>query len=498
MFNLNSPKIKLTDSVSPSAPRTFEEWCAIHGEPEYLYETKKTSEMQIDVIDAEEPLPNIDLDGIIYEDKQGRMRLKYNQFVDAFVALNKCVYCYGVFYTPNGSIAKQAVRRDIANSLADAGWQDKTDIPTTSIYNTLKDRYSIEELPVNDKVIPLANGDLHLNADRWEFRLGEFKQAPYRLSVSYTPVEKPMPLFNKWLNDVFVPEDIPVVQEIMGYCLVPVTAAQEAFFLVGDAGVGKSGLGTILRGLLGNAYVSMETQSLVTEKFQVATVENKLLAYDDDLGSAALTETGLLKKLITADTPIKGERKYADPHEFMSYCRILASANFMLSSLYDDSDGFYRRLHPILVKPRDPHRKTINRFYEMILEQEKPQILRWALAGLKRVIENGWKISWSDRSREYLSSVKSNTIHYHEFLEDTCDFGSGDVSTAELKSLYRKWCKENGIKETSDRRLEKWLAENTEKLGIKQDKHVRRNNKHVRGYINLCMKSEWNITSIRI
>lgn len=230
-----------------------------------------------------------------------------------------------------------------------------------------------------------------------------------------------------------------------------------------------------------------------------------MLAYDDDLCSAALTETGLLKKLITADTPIKGERKYADPHDFMSYCRILASANFMLSSLYDDSDGFYRRLHPILVKPRDPNRKTINRFYEMILEQEKPQILRWALVGLKRVIENGWKINWSDRSREYLSSVKSSTVHYNEFLDDTCSFGNGDISTAEIKTLYHRWCKENGIKETSDRRLEKWMAENAEKLGIKQNKYVRRNNKyvrrnnkHVRGYVNLHIKSEWNITSIRI
>jgi putative DNA primase/helicase len=84
--------------------------------------------------------------------------------------------------------------------------------------------YTVDELPVNEKVIPLANGDLHIGKGEWVFRLGEKKHSPYRLSVNYVPAEKPTPLFNKWLNDVFAPEDIPTVQEIMGYCLVPTTA----------------------------------------------------------------------------------------------------------------------------------------------------------------------------------------------------------------------------------------------------------------------------------
>ena len=90
---------------------------------------------------------------------------------------------------------------------------------------------------------------------------------------------------------------------------------------------------------MGNAFESINTQELVSKRFQIATVENKLVAYDDDLGSAALEETGVLKKLITADTPIPAERKYGDPFSFLPYCRVVASANFMLSSLYDDSDG---------------------------------------------------------------------------------------------------------------------------------------------------------------
>ena len=491
-------KIELTDTTDYTPPATFEEWVAIHGEPEYLGEYTPTYTKGIIIEDCTENDDPIDTTGILFEDKNGTLQLNYKRFVDVFAKINNCVYCNGVFYNPDGAISNQVIRRDIANSLGDAGWMGKIDTPTNSIFTTLKDMYTVDELPVNDRVIPLANGDLHIGRGEWVFRLGEKKHSPYRLNVNYVPIEKPTPLFNKWLNDVFAPEDIPTVQEIMGYMLVPTTAAGEAFFIVGDGEAGKSGLGTILMGILGGASVSVETQQLVTKQFQVADIEHKLMAYDDDLGSAALTETGLLKKLITADTPIRAERKYCDPHQFDSYCRILASANFMLTSLYDDSNGFFRRLHPILVKPKQPERKVINKFYELILEQEKEQIFKWALVGLRRVMDNGWKISWSDRSRNYMKATKSNAVNFEDFFNETCDVEStADTTISEIAKLYTKWCAENGVKEASQRRLANWFADNAERVGIHRSENVTRNGKRLRGYFGLKIKPEWkNLTII--
>ena len=492
-------KIQLNATTTPYVPKTFEEWCEIHGEPEYLGEHTSPCTTKILIEDCEPIQEQEDNSMIITEDKYGRPQINYKLFVDAFAKHNNLVYCNGVFYNQDGAVTNQTIRKDIANSLGDAGWTGKIDAPTNSIFTSLKDMYSIDELPVNIDVIPLANGDLHIGKKQWVFRHGEKKHCPYRLSVDYTPATKPTPLFDKWLNDVFAPEDIPTVQEIMGYCLVPTTAAGEAFFIVGDGEAGKSGLGTILMGLLGKASVSVETQQLVTKQFQIATVEHKLLAYDDDLGSAALSETGLLKKLITADTPISAERKYTDPHQFNSYCRILASANFMLSSLYDDSNGFFRRLHPILVKPKPQERKVINRFYELILAQEKEQIFKWALEGLRRVIENGWKISWSERSRNYMNSNKSNSVHFDDFFNETCTVAENEtVTTAELTTLYRKWCKENGLKEASDRRLSNWFVDNSERIGIQRQDNIVRNGKRLRGYNNLKILPEWKNTGINL
>lgn len=492
----NVSKIPLNNAIEEHIPSTFEEWCEIHGEPEYLYEKKTgNNDLNILVSDYTQPPIEIDVTGIIYEDKHGGKQIDYPKFLEVFTQINPIVYNNGVFYSTNGAVSKDVLKKDIHFSLIDNGWKNRLDAPVNSLFDSMRHHCAVESLLVDETVIPLANGDLHIGANTWDFRLNEFKHCAYRLSVNYTPVSKPTPLFDKWLKDVFTAEDIPVVQEIMGYCLVPVTSAQEAFILVGDAGVGKSGFGTILKSLLGNAFISMETQQLVTERFQIAAVENKLVAYDDDLGSAALTETGLLKKLITADVPIKAERKYADPHEFDSYCRIVASANFMLSSLYDDSDGFYRRLHPILVKNKDPRRKTINKFYEMIISQEREQILRWALVGLKRVIQNGWKISWSQRSIDYMGETKSQGNHFEDFFNEVCMISPEEnVSCAELKKVYLYWCKENGIKDSSDRRLFRWFSDNAEKKGIVSDHNLPRGGKRVRGYKGVSIKEAWKTT----
>ena len=171
----------------------------------------------------------------------------------------------------------------------------------------------------------------------------------------------------------------------------------------------------------------------------------------------------------------------------------------MLSSLYDDSNGFFRRLHPILVKPKAPDRKVINKFYDLILENEKEQIFKWALIGLRRVMENGWKISWSERSRNYMKANKSNAVHFEDFFNEACEVAVNcDVTIAELTKLYQKWCKENGIKEASDRRLANWFTDNAEKYGIRKSQNIKRNGKGLRGYSNLKIRDEWKQMTIPI
>lgn len=478
-------KIRLSDKKEP-APATYEEWVSIHGLPECVEERG----LEIIVKDYESEVRTPDFSNIFYENKQGKRCINYGEFAKAFRDLNNCVYCNGLFYTPEGALSVGKLRQDITFSLMDNGWTDKLDIATNSILRTVQDISHIDNFEIDPNLIPFKNGDMILQKDgKWVFCRGSKRITSYRLNVDYVEEEKPKPLFDKWLHDLFEDDDILTVQEILGYVLVPTTAAQEAFFLVGQGGTGKSVLGTILSSILGSAFLPIETKRFSEGKFEIAEAENKLAAYDDDLGEAALESTGTLKTLVTADKPIAAERKYKDKFSFVPYCKVIACANFMLSSLYDNSDGFFRRLHPIVVKKKDPKRETISGFGKMIAEKEKEAIVKWALQGLYRLIQNNWEITWSSGSKEYMESVKAQALPFAEFLSETTEpCWDGDISSSELVRLYARWCRENGKKNYSEKTMLNWIKENS---GWEFDYNLKRNNKRVRGYRGMRIKAEW-------
>lgn len=501
-------------------PKTFEEYCEMYGEPDYVENSTPApftdSDLPVTVIDhSDEAREEVDASGCVYQNKAGALAINYGLFVDCFAKQNELIYSNGQFYTPTGSVSPSSIRKDIANSLQDMGWTAKLDTPTNSLFQSLKDKYAEDELPVDLNVVPFANGDLHIDTTPWEFHYQKRQQTPYRLTVDFSPLDTPMPLFQKWLDDVFAPEDHATVQQMLGYLLLPTTQAQEAFFLVGEGGVGKSVLGVILETLFGNAYQPVSTQDLVSQRFQLSQVENKLVIYDDDLGSAALTETATLKKLITADQMIPGERKYGDPYAFRSYARIVACANFMLSSLYDDSDGFWRRLHPIQVLPKNPARRTIRNFGQIIARREGKQIARWALRGLRDLRAAHYSVFWSDRSNQYLGRVRSENNYIADFAQDCLQPDlQGDVTSFELYETYQRWSKDNGLSPVSGKKFQrdfnKFIDANGSFFGTDIENNIRtgtdisvlhtnkiqRNGRNVRGFSGVSVRKVWKNTFV--
>lgn len=486
-------------------PETLEEWIEIHGEPIYTDSENNTNRenshslpvkvIQCLPISYEEREDHIGLDQCVYETKNGSKRINYPNIVQAIGESNDLISVERILYSPDGVISDMRMRKDISDSLVAAGWTDVLDVPTSRILNSLKDTFHCDRLPVDKNVIPFANGDLHIGEREWVFREGEKKHGAYRLSVDFIQEDLPMPWFSKWVNDVFVSEDITTLQELLGYCLVPVTTAQEAFILVGEAGVGKSVLTNLLASIFGNAYQELSIKELAQNRFYSSLVENKLVIYDDDLHTEALAETGIFKKIITANQEITAERKYEQPHKFIPYCTIIANSNDMIKTLYDDSDGFYRRLHPIHVKDKDPQRRNISNMDELVAS-EKEAIVRWALKGLRRVMANNYKISWSSRSKEYMGSEKEKELPFPNFINTVFEFGDNyTITTEQICKAYKTWCKQNAIQELSVRRLQNWLGANAEKYHIKKTSIGER---RLKGYSGLTIRPEWDSSRIAL
>jgi putative DNA primase/helicase len=434
-----------------------------------------------------------------YEDDKGNLKLNDGVFARLYMMVNKIVFANGAFYSPDGMQSVGLVQNEVLESISG---RMTTNIAsnTKKVVDALKITAFRDNFDFADKMlIPFANGDMELDGTKsWVFTLDGKQPVPYRLPVNFIPLNQPRKTtyFNKWLNDLFTPEDIVTLQEYIGYCLLPTTRGQKCLLLIGDGGIGKSVISDILTSIFGRSLTAPnDTQQFLADKFKLAELENQLVFYEDDLSDKHLEETGVFKKLITNQTYLTADRKNEQPFKFKPYCRFIMCGNDMLASKYDKTDGFYRRLLPIRVKPKDPNRKNIPDMGARVA-REAEGIIQWALVGLKRLMDNNWQFTVSERSDKYLNGYKAMSDHFPDFVEDVFEFGEGkDFSTTELQIAYKTWCKRNAATPCSDRVVTRWFANNSEKYHLESTNNVYRDGARSRGYAGAGILSEYTSTS---
>ena len=426
-------------------------------------------------------------------------RLNENTFAKAFRDVNNLRYNNGLFYTRYGKATEEGLSKDVWESLEGQNINRNVESTVKKLIGAVKLASTVDALKVNDKHVPFRNGDLWLNRDGWKFLVDDYQPAPYRLRATLKFEAQDMPYFRKWLADLFEPEDIPTIQEYLGYCLVPTTKAQKALFLVGEGGAGKSVMGVILEAILGDAMLSVtNTQEFMQDKFKLPELEHKLVLYDDDLDSTALTGTGLYKKLITNNLAITADRKYGQPFKFTPYAKLVSCCNEMLTSMYDNTQGFYRRLLPVLIKPIAADFKADLSFYDKI-RAEAPNILQWSLMGLNRLIDQNWVLSESERTKRYLRQKQSIGNHYPDFIHEVFDFGEGySCTSADIVAIYSRWCRANACDARKPRALEAWMTDNAEKFRLKKSTNIPVGGKRLRGYFGMQVSNRWRTSSGKI
>ena len=424
----------------------------------------------------------------VNEDKK---QLNENTFAKAFCEINHLQYNNGLFYTKDHKRTQDMLMRDIWETIADVGINTDVDRTVNKLLGVVKRASTVETLQANPNVVPFADGDFYIKEKL--YKIYDKSPTPYRLPVSLPIQFHNIPHFHKWLHDLFYDDDIPTIQEYLGYCLVPTTRAQKALFLVGEGGTGKSRLGSILEAMLGEAMVSVyDYQEFIKDQFKLAELENCLVLYDDDLDSAALEKTGIYKKLITNELYITADRKYGQPFKFRPYTKLISCCNQMLTSAYDNTDGFYRRLLPIVVKPKAPD-FVPDREFDQKLRAEVQGIVQWSLFGLNRLIQNNWVLSESERTKEYLGMKQSSGDHMPEFLNTVMDFDPNyKVTSSELYDVYRVWCRKNAVDPWRSKAVSTWMIDNAGKFSVKQSTNIPSGDgKHLRGFIGMKIRDCW-------
>ena len=142
-----------------------------------------------------------------------------------------------------------------------------------------------------------------------------------RLPVKYDP-KAPQPThWLRFLSDLLYPEDIPTVQEFIGYCLIPSNKGQRMMVIKGSGGEGKSQIGVVLSRLFGCNMKDGSIGKISENRFARADLEHTLLCVDDDMRMEALRQTNYVKSIVTAQGQMDLERKGKQSYQGWMYER---------------------------------------------------------------------------------------------------------------------------------------------------------------------------------
>jgi len=315
-----------------------------------------------------------------------------------------------------------------------------------------------------EEVLELIRGKTYidrddLNANKWEIALKNkiynIKEDNFRnhnpkdlFSVSI-PVKydkkADCPKIKKFLSEILDPSNIPVIQELFGYCLYREYPIQKAIMFIGEGANGKSVLLNLLKTFLGKENVSsIPLQSLDRNRFAASQLYNKLANIYPDISNRALYDTGVFKMMVGGDM-ITAEQKFRDGFNFTNYAKLLFSCN-QLPETHDNTKAYFRRWiiidFPNTFKGSKADKKLI---HKLTTEEELSGLLNWAIEGLKRLTTE-WDFTNSKAMNEIERIYKMKSSPLSAFVDSELEINMGEyVTKDELYEKFQDFCENNGL-----------------------------------------------------
>lgn len=264
--------------------------------------------------------------------------------------------------------------------------------------------------------------------------------SPFYLDVSFnaTVYDK---YVDKFLNDITCerPELRQTLEEILGLILLTSKFPHHVFFFIGNGYNGKS---TFLEMI--NNFVGELGQNLSLDAFNdatsVASLVGKLVNCTDETDGAYIDKCKGYKSLASGNT-ITVRPIYSKPVKVQNTATLILSTN-NIPKFNDKTNGFYRRL---VIIPFDfKITEKISNLDELLsTDNAKSYILNLALEGVKRIKENGYKISENKILSKAIEDYKAEADHVAGFIKEYSVIDGKE--TKEVFADYLSYCGELGI-----------------------------------------------------
>lgn len=295
-----------------------------------------------------------------------------------------------------------------------------------------------EKLVVKNGVVDLTTGGF-TPLEQYSGKPG----AQTFLDVKYDPEAFPHN-FNQFLHDVLPADDVPIMWELIGYCLYRGYPFQKAALFLGEGANGKSTLVNALREFLSDDNISnVELQDLANDRFAAADLDGKLANLASEISADELENTSKFKEL-TGEDMIRAQRKYEDSFKFENQATLIFSTNQPPAA--DDDTYAYERRWLYFTFPNTftgteavPQRDLLDRF-----RKEHSGILNLAIEAFKQLwARGGFEETTYERQHEMAHDRATNPAV--QFAQDKlARNGEGYLRIADAEEAFRTWCESKG------------------------------------------------------
>ena len=393
--------------------------------------------------------------------------------------------------TLDGDIEDEKIRQVIQSHI-EPHIQKKLAVVTENVLKVIKTKCYCKEPKPDRTSINFPNGTLKIDDKGLFTAFSEQKEfCRNRLATNYNPNAPEPKMFLKYMHELYTPEQITIIQQFLGYCLIPTNALGLMLHIYGKAESGKSRLAFIINKILGEKNAIIDKISRLGERFGGANVEGRLMYIDEDVSETALTNTQIVKTLVTMADGLSAdfEAKNKQKNEFIPYARFLTFGNFIIQSLYDHTQGFYRRIIVLECKPAPKDREKIVNLDRVIYEKEGESILKWCIEGLNELIKNEWKLPLTTELIKYSNELKYENDSVKQFIEEDEHIirnkPTAKIHTVDLYKGYEAYCNDNGLKAVTIQTFTKNVREYAENADVKYSTHIVIGEKRARGFTGL-------------
>lgn len=272
------------------------------------------------------------------------------------------------------------------------------------------------------------------------------------------PSDEGMEIWEDALSTFFCGDKdlIRYVQDIAGLSAIGKVCVEGLIIAYGEGRNGKSTFWNTLSRVLGTYSGNMSADTLTVGckrnvKPELAEVKGKRLIIAAELEEGMRLNTSNVKQLCSTDE-IYAEKKYKDPFSFVpSHTLVLYTNHLPKVGALDD--GTWRRLIVIPFNARIEGASDIKNYADHLYEKAGGAILKWIMAGAKRVIGKKFDIRKPAVVDEAIRKYKENNDWLTHFLDDCCEIDpSFSAKSGDVYNAYRSYCMQVGeyIRSTSD------------------------------------------------